>query len=100
MQIEFDVPSDLGRLIVQESLTNIHRHSGSRTAMICIARSGSEITLEIKDRGSGMREDATPGVGIASMRERAQQLGGRLEVGSQNGGTRLTAVIPLSSVSA
>jgi signal transduction histidine kinase len=62
--------------IVQESLTNIHRHSVSSTATIHLSRSGSDITLEVKDTGSGMRDDATPGVGIASMRERAQQLGG------------------------
>lgn len=107
--IEFDVSPDMERLpqememalfrIVQESLTNIHRHSTSRTAIIRLARSRSEITLEVSDQGIGMRDDATPGVGIASMRERAQQLGGRLEIGSQNGGTRLKAVLPLSSVS-
>jgi signal transduction histidine kinase len=56
--------------------------------------------LEVTDKGSGMSVGATPGVGIASMRERAQQLGGWLEISSQNGGTRLKAVIPLPSVSA
>jgi signal transduction histidine kinase len=110
IRIEFEVPSDAGRLppeiemalfrIVQESLTNIHRHSGSDTAIIRLSRSMSEIALEVTDKGSGMSVGATPGVGIASMRERAQQLGGRLEISSQNGGTRLKAVIPLPSVSA
>jgi PAS domain S-box-containing protein len=110
IRIEFEVPSDTGRLpseiemalfrIVQESLTNIHRHSGSDTAIIRLSRSMSEIALEVTDKGSGMSVGATPGVGIASMRERAQQLGGRLEISSQSGGTRLKAVIPLPSVSA
>jgi signal transduction histidine kinase len=83
--------------IVQESLTNIHRHSGSSTATIHLSRSGSDITLEVKDTGSGMRDDATPGVGIASMRERAQQLGGRNKFRERRYGTRLKVVIPLSS---
>jgi signal transduction histidine kinase len=110
IQVELDVPSDIGRLpsememaifrIVQESLTNIHRHSGGDAAVIRLTRSRSEITLEIKDKGTGIREDASPGIGIVSMRERAQQLGGWLEVASQNGGTRLTAVIPLSRIPA
>jgi signal transduction histidine kinase len=110
IRIEFDVASDTGRLppeiemalfrIVQESLTNIHRHSGSKTAIIRLSRNMSEIALEVTDKGSGMGIGATPGVGIASMRERAKQLGGKLEISSQNGGTRLKAVIPLPSVSA
>jgi signal transduction histidine kinase len=85
--------------IVQESLTNIHRHSGSNTAMIRLSRSTSEIALEVMDKGNGMSDAATPGVGIVSMRERAEQLGGWLEIGSQDGGTTLKAVIPLPSVS-
>jgi PAS domain S-box-containing protein len=109
IQIELIVPSDTRRLppeiemalfrIVQESLTNIHRHSGSNTAMIRLSRSTSEITLEVMDKGNGMSDAATPGVGIVSMRERAEQLGGWLEIGSQDGGTTLKAVIPLPSVS-
>jgi PAS domain S-box-containing protein len=110
IQIDFDVTSDLDRLppeielalfrIVQESLTNIHRHSGSSTAGIRLARSMSDITLEITDEGSGIRDDAIPGVGIASMRERVQQLGGQFEISSPNGGTRLKAIIPVSSLAA
>jgi signal transduction histidine kinase len=84
--------------IVQESLTNIHRHSGSETARIVLVRSASDITLEVKDAGRGISRNATPGVGIASMRERVQQLGGQLEVNSQNSGTTVKAVIPLANV--
>ena len=106
VQVDLDVAPDLGRLpqevetalfrIVQEALSNIHRHSGSRTASIRLARDPSGVTLEVSDTGCGMRCGTAPGVGIASMRERAQQLGGRLEILSPNGGTTVKAVIPLS----
>ncbi len=105
IQVDLDVAPDLGRLpqeaetalfrIVQEALSNIHRHSGSGTASIRLAREPSEVTLKVSDRGRGICADAVPGVGIASMRERAQQLGGRLDVVSPNGGTTVRAVIPL-----
>jgi PAS domain S-box-containing protein len=106
IQVDLDVPPDLGRLpqeaetalfrIVQEALSNIHRHSGSSTASIRLVRGPSDVTLEVSDRGRGMRSDITPGVGIASMRERTQQLGGRLDIVSPNGGATVRAVIPLS----
>lgn len=106
IQTDLDVAPDLGRLpqeteaalfrIVQEALSNIHRHSASRTASIRLARGPSVLTLEVSDRGCGMRRDTTPGVGIASMRERVRQLGGRLDIGSAYGGTTVRAVIPLS----
>lgn len=108
IQVELDASSDLGRLpqdmettifrIVQECLTNIHRHSGSGTASIRLVRSASELILEVRDAGVGMRADAPPGVGIASMRERLAQLGGRVEIGSHPGGTTIKATIPLSLV--
>jgi len=106
IQVELDVAPDLGRLpqeaettlfrIVQEALSNIHRHSASRTASIRLVRGQSGVTLEVNDAGCGMRSDSTPGVGIASMRERAQQLGGSLDIVSPNGGTTVRAVIPFS----
>jgi signal transduction histidine kinase len=108
IHVELEIAPDLGRLpeqvetalfrIVQECLTNIHRHANSTTASILLARSQSQITLEVRDGGTGMRSGATQGVGIASMRERAQQLGGWLEIDSLNGGTKVKAVIPLSIV--
>src|SRR5437868_2155796 len=71
--------------VVQECLTNIHRHSGSKTAFIGINRSSGEITLEVKDAGKGISSDLQTkiasgkgsGVGLRGMRERVQQLGGR-----------------------
>jgi PAS domain S-box-containing protein len=110
ISVETDVSSDLGRLphavettvfrIVQECLTNIHRHSGSSTARICLRRGASDLVLEVQDSGTGLRGNAPPGVGIASMQERLQQLRGSLEISSQPGGTNVKAVIPLSRVAA
>jgi PAS domain S-box-containing protein len=105
IHVDLDVAPDLGRLpqeaetalfrIVQEALSNIHRHSGSHTAHIRLRRGPSDVTLEVSDAGRGMRGDTPPGVGIASMRERAQQLGGWLDIGSANRGTTVKADIPL-----
>ena len=105
IQVDLDVAPDLGRLpqevetalfrVVQEALSNIHRHSASRTARIRLVRGPSDLALEISDAGCGMLRGATPGVGIASMRERVRQLGGRLDIASAYGGTTVGAVIPL-----
>jgi len=110
IQVNLDVAPDLGRLpqeaetalfrIVQEALSNIHRHSGSGTASIRLLRGPSGVALEVNDAGSGMRGESTPGVGIASMRERAQQLGGSLDVVSPHEGTTVRAVIPSSGAGA
>jgi two-component system NarL family sensor kinase len=58
------------------------------------------LVLEVEDAGVGIREGAFLGVGIASMRERVQQLNGRLEIVSQPGGTIVRATIPLARVAA
>jgi PAS domain S-box-containing protein len=93
--------------IVQESLSNIRRHSGSETANIRLRRDSREITLEIKDQGKGMNvhEHFGPtagmpelGVGIPGMRQRLRQLGGRLDIITGASGTLVTAVIPLTDV--
>ena len=90
--------------VVQESLTNIHRHSGSHTATIQISQNASTITLEVKDAGKGIIEESlstngsdvvVPGVGIMGMRERLRQLGGMLEVSSSKHGTTVKAALPL-----
>lgn len=89
--------------IVQESLANIHRHSGSRRARIRFARGRSGVTMTVRDQGRGMRpacNAAAPGhtlmgVGIAGMRERVQQLGGRLEIDSSARGTAVKVTLPL-----
>jgi signal transduction histidine kinase len=87
--------------IVQESLTNIHRHAGSKTAHIRLGGDAETLVLEIEDRGHGIPDAALEhittggggvGVGIASMSERIEQLGGRLEVTSSVHGKTGTTV--------
>jgi PAS domain S-box-containing protein len=98
-----DVETTLFR-IVQEALTNIHRHARSATARIRLKAEGGRLTLEIEDRGRGMSPDVlssvtsgrgAPGVGTAGMRERLQQLGGALHIESSDRGTTLRATVPL-----
>jgi signal transduction histidine kinase len=102
--VELKLSADLGRLsretetaifrIVQESLTNVHRHSGSRTASIHIFRENVSVLIRIADIGTGMDGGKLrSGVGIQSMTERARKLGGRLEVESGKQGTIITAVL-------
>jgi PAS domain S-box-containing protein len=92
--------------IVQESLTNVRRHSGSETASIRLETRSGETVLEIQDRGRGMpteksSEDVNEiiemGVGIPGMRQRLVQLGGRLDVTSNSHGATITAVVPLTN---
>jgi len=89
--------------VVQESLTNIHRHSGSSQAKIRIERDPGKITLEISDEGSGIpgnlrRQNGALffglGVGIPSMYERVKRIGGRLDVESSGSGTTVRVTIP------
>ena len=84
--------------IVQECLTNIHRHSGSPTARIRVEQHAAEIQIEIQDDGRGMPEKIAnrSGVGLFGMRERARQLGGTLEIKSNGKGTTVFARLPLS----
>jgi signal transduction histidine kinase len=88
--------------MVQECLTNIHRHSGSATASICMWREQGEVRVEIADKGEGIRPDKLDrirshggGVGIAGIRQRVRQLGGRLEIDSDETGTTVTICFPL-----
>jgi len=85
---------------VQECLSNIHHHSGSRTAHIRLRRGPSDLVLDVEDAGTGLRGNGPPGVGIWSMRERLQQFRGSLEISSQPGKTHVKAVIPLAPVAA
>ncbi len=89
--------------IVQESLSNVHRHSGARSAEIRVERAPAELVLSISDAGHGIVSKAaagndartqTYGVGIAGMKARLKQLGGRLDVRSGPTGTTVTAVVP------
>jgi PAS domain S-box-containing protein len=94
-QLGFDVELAVFR-IVQESLSNIHRHSHSATATILLCRGESLLTLEIADQGRGLPPGlANAGVGIAAMRERMRLLKGQLEIKTGRGGTTILATLPL-----
>jgi PAS domain S-box-containing protein len=115
IKVDFELPEDLGRLpqdletalfrIVQECLTNIHRHSESPVARIRVTRGNGQVSLEVEDRGKGippeereaMNSGGTPGVGIRGMRERTRQLGGTLEINSNGSGTVVTVRLPVAS---
>jgi signal transduction histidine kinase len=111
INVDLELPESFERLpldtetvlfrIVQESLTNIHRHAGSETARIRLRRDAETLVLEIEDRGHGIPNASLKhitsggsgvGVGIAGMSERVEQLGGRLEVTSSDHGTTGTTV--------
>lgn len=86
--------------VLQESLTNIHRHSGSTTATVRVRADSGQVLLEIEDQGRGRGEDngsssrSGPGIGTLGMRERLNELAGVLEIASDESGTRVRAVIP------
>jgi two-component system NarL family sensor kinase len=90
--------------VVQESLTNVHRYSGSPDAEIRITSSDEQVRLEIADHGKGIQAAvrrapeqgvASLGVGIPGMRERLRQLGGQLQVDFGRNGTRVIATVPI-----
>jgi signal transduction histidine kinase len=90
--------------VVQESLTNIHRHSGSQTAVIRLTREDNHLSLQIRDTGSAVsskkqmalsRAASSGGVGLRGMRERLAHLGGSLTFQSGANGTLVTATLPL-----
>src|SRR5947199_2899664 len=108
IKVDLDLPAEFGRLpresetaifrVVQECLTNIHRHSGSSTAKIRLHQHENQVLVEIEDKGKGipqekqqeMATEGSPGVGIRGMRERIRQLGGTLEINSGASGTVVT----------
>lgn len=113
--IQLDISEGFGRLardlelaifrLVQESLTNIHRHSGSKTAAIRMERKQDEVHVEIQDEGKGIAADRLgqileggSGVGICGMRERLRQFGGELQIESAAQGTRVFVKIPLAKI--
>lgn len=94
--------------LVQECLTNIHRHSHSATASIRVTQKDGQLSVDVKDLGKGISSEAreqmesggAPGVGIRGMRERVRQLGGKLEISSDGigTGTRIVARLPVTEV--
>jgi two-component system, NarL family, sensor kinase len=81
--------------IATEALTNVSRHAEASTCTITLGVDG-HLELEVRDDGAGMAQGWRPGVGVASIRERAAELGGTCEVASVvGGGTRVVARLPL-----
>jgi len=113
IRVDLELTKDLDRLpkeietalfrVMQESLVNIHRHSGSKTASISLDKSRGWVTLVIEDSGSGLPEGVVVdesgasrmGVGIPGMRERVIQLGGEFEIMSREVGTKISASLPV-----
>jgi len=102
------LPPDLELMlfrVVQEGLTNIHRHSASTTAEISLSNSNGRLTLKIRDQGKGMpaeklasvRGAGAAGVGLRGVRERVKGFGGELEIVSNGTGTLVQVVIPLGT---
>lgn len=91
--------------IIQECLTNVHRHSESRTAQVEIERSAHEISVEVRDQGRGISPElqsristgAGAGVGLRGMQERTRQFHGHLQIYSSPGDTRVRAILPIES---
>ncbi len=114
IRLNVNISPELGRLsndvemalfrVVQESLTNVHRYSGSPDAEINVVDTPDAVKLEVIDHGKGIQAGvvrtkvegiASLGVGIPGMRERIRQFGGQLEVDFGREGTRVTATVPL-----
>src|SRR5262249_32474217 len=115
IETTFETDSEFGRLpreaelalfrILQESLTNVHRHSGSTTADIRLSRNNGLAVLQVTDHGKGILPKlwkeagkdwlGSRGVGLRGMNERIRQLGGKLEVSSTESGPVVTATVPV-----
>lgn len=112
--VNLDLPPELIRLppdvelalfrAVQESLTNIHKHSGSSLVNIRVIQDDKQVRLEIEDNGHGIPKErlrrlldgrAEVGVGIPGMRERSRELGGSLEIRSNGNGTTVLVKMPI-----
>jgi len=115
LEVTLAIPDDFGRLtpemelvifrIVQECLTNVHRHSGSRVAAIEIERGSGNIILSVQDEGSGIPseklleiESQGGGVGIRGMRERVLQCGGEMALQSGARGTKISVSFPVADL--
>ncbi len=112
LDIELEISEEIGRLphdmelaifrLVQECLTNVHRHSGSKTASIRIVREVDHLSVNIQDQGEGMSparlaeiHSQGSGVGIRGMRERLRQFQGLMNIESDSSGTRVLVTIPI-----
>src|ERR1700676_1659224 len=118
VKVTLDTPEDFGRLpdaielalfrVLQEALTNVHRHSGASEAHVLVRQNSNQVVLEVRDNGRGLPEDILrqfddtgvgTGVGLGGIRERARELGGKLTLQSDSSGTLLSIVIPYQPAS-
>lgn len=116
LHIDCDIPQNMDRpsrdrelvlfRILQESLTNVHRHSQASAATVRLTRTGDHIEIEVRDNGKGIPEArlrridssaAQAGVGITGMRERVLKLGGLFHIEALSPGTAVRAALPLHS---
>lgn len=114
LKLTLDAPEDPVRLpdvielalfrVLQEALTNVHRHSGATAADVLIQRSAGRVILEVRDNGKGMQQEmlkrfretgAGAGVGLMSMHERTREMGGTLQIESNSTGTSVRIAIPV-----
>jgi len=112
IKVDLQMPASFHRLpqavelvlfrVLQESLTNIHRHAGSKRAKIQLRIDDRSAALSVEDDGKGLvsanGQPHKPGVGIAGMRERVRELGGEFRITSAATGTKVEAVVPMTSV--
>jgi signal transduction histidine kinase len=115
--VDLEIPESLGRLpsdtetalfrVVQQSLANIHRHSGSEVARIVVDADAERVTVEICDQGRGIAPEILAGfhsgtrlvgVGMVGMRERIRNLGGQFDVRSSDKGTTIQVSLPLAAI--
>jgi signal transduction histidine kinase len=115
IEVKLEMPENLARLprplelglfrVLQESLTNIHRHSKSAKAEVTLNLLPDRVVFQVKDYGRGVPQELLKtfrtkgtsfGVGLTGMRERVRELGGRLEIQSNLSGTQISATIPLA----
>jgi signal transduction histidine kinase len=112
IKVELEIPEQFGRLpdemeiaifrMVQECLTNIHRHSGCESAVIRVRQEESGVYIDVQDHGKGipaerqleLKSTGRTGVGFRGMRERLRQLGGTMEIRSDGSGTLVRATLP------
>jgi signal transduction histidine kinase len=105
IEIRIDAPESLPPLpaavevaayrIAQEAVANVVRHSGAHSCRLNMTFEGGVLRLEVSDDGAGLSTNASSGVGLRSMRERAEELGGRFELETVAGrGTRIAALLP------
>jgi PAS domain S-box-containing protein len=115
IRVHADLQQDLGRLrpelettifrIIQEALTNVHRHSGSQQCWVSLLKTQNAVTLAVRDDGIGLRSQSLQllkngagllGVGLSGMQERVRQLGGVLEIESEGKGCLIRAAFSVT----